>query len=66
MASIERVIYLKVSVENIRPLKISEREISADLPGKERQGKKRKIRKRRKIENMEGGKFKMEVGKGTK
>ena len=45
----------------------SDREICADLPGKERQGKKGKMeKKRRKIKKREGGKFKMEGGKITK
>ena len=47
----------------------SDREISADLPGKERQGKKGKCRKKKenlKREGRKGGKLKMEGGKVTK
>ena len=51
------------------PPEASDREISADLSGKERQGKKGKWRRKEgksKKEIREGGKLKMEEGKVTK
>ena len=48
------------------PPEISGREISADLPGKERQGKKGKWSRKEGNGKREGGKLKMEGGKVIK
>ena len=48
------------------PPETSDREISADLPGKERQGKKGKWGKKKENRKREGGKLKMYGRKVTK